>query len=253
MLVSRWIPLCHFWMDLCRRRWLLALLHTNLPTNGRRNSLRQKVKSTRTFGLWQIWKHIRCLVCIRCGCVFQRWAWSHMASPCRSACPPAASQTDSLLHCCLWALVCRETALTSHTKEGVWTRARRCSQNYSFSYFFICKTGDLLFLFKLHHSEAGWNEEGVGKGGLLGTEGGHGGGYSYWSSQSCPVPQPSGGGWQCAQPGFHFDTEPRTWARETAAGLFTVWQPQLPKLCVSGELTHASVWGFYEQCGGKKC
>lgn len=57
-LVSRWIHLCHSWMDLCQRRWLLALRHTSLPINGRRNSFRQKVKSTRTFSLWQIWKRI---------------------------------------------------------------------------------------------------------------------------------------------------------------------------------------------------
>lgn len=44
MLFARWILLCHFWTDSCQRRWLLALLHTSLPINDKRNSPRQKVK-----------------------------------------------------------------------------------------------------------------------------------------------------------------------------------------------------------------
>lgn len=45
LLVSRWILLCHFWMGLSPRRWLLALLRTSLPINVRRNWLEQKVEN----------------------------------------------------------------------------------------------------------------------------------------------------------------------------------------------------------------
>lgn len=52
-------------------------------------------------------------------CAPQRWAWSHTASRCPSACRPAASPTDNLPHCCPWALGCQAIALSFHTKEGM--------------------------------------------------------------------------------------------------------------------------------------
>lgn len=100
-------------------------------------------------------------------------------------------------------------------------------------------------LFQLHNSEAGRCEEGVGEGGLPGAEGICRGGCPGWGSQSPPVAEPARRGWQFTQPDSHSDTNPRTWTRETAAGLFAVCRPGLPQLCVSGELFNSSlsVWG----------
>lgn len=52
MSICRWTLLCPFWMDLCRRRWPLAPLHTSLLISGKRNWLDLKVKVIKRFDSW---------------------------------------------------------------------------------------------------------------------------------------------------------------------------------------------------------